>query len=314
MTCFNEGRWIGAAVRSVLDQTAADRIAAIVIVDDGSAEDTRLALGEIEGWDERVRVVYGAGGAGPARNRNAGVEACDAPFVAFLDGDDLWTDDKLERQLGELERLPDVGLSYTGYEIFPDGRPEAARVAHVSDLSGAHDLARAYFLNDPPILPSTVLIRREAFQRVGGFDPTLRVFEETDFYLRLAEHTRFAALDAPLIRKRTHAGSLTGRRPKLMAHHAYVAFLACARAPRLLPLAPRRLAERARKLGNQAYIDGEVAEARGYWALAVKLDPTSLPAAAGWLAAAAGGNRLRRRLERRLASRAAATPSAQAYP
>lgn len=308
MTCFNEGPYIEAAVRSVLDQTRADAVDRIVVMDDGSQEPTREVLRRIEGWDARIDVAYGPGGYGLPKNRNLAAERAPAsPFLAILDGDDLWAPDKLARQLDLLDARPQVGLVYTGYATFMDGAdPAGALPAHVRDLHGAADLALAYFLNDPPIMPSSVLMRREAFEAAGRFDPTVRVFEDTEFYLRLAGVTRFAAIDEPLLLKRNRAASLTGRRQELLAHHAFVAFKAAAREPRLLPLVPRRLAERARKLGNLAYYEGRVDEARRLWGLALQLHPTSAGAAASWLLAAAGGERARGLLSRRLASRAAA--------
>lgn len=66
ITCYNEGAYIGAAVRSVLDQTRAEAIDQIVIVDDGSAPETLAVLKDIETWDKRIDVAYGPGGGGPA--------------------------------------------------------------------------------------------------------------------------------------------------------------------------------------------------------------------------------------------------------
>jgi glycosyltransferase involved in cell wall biosynthesis len=254
MTCYNEGAYIRAAVRSVLDQTRADTIDCIVIADDGSAIETVEVLRDIARWDARIKVIYGAGGAGLPAQRNRALANVVSPFVAILDGDDIWTADKLERQMPAIASDPDVGLVYSDYFTFPDDDLSVARRAGVLDLAASRDLTRTYFLNDPPIIPSTTLIRRSAFERCGGFDTSIRVFEDTDFYLRLSRHCRFAFVDAPLLYKRNRATSITGGRKDLMAHHALVALKAAAEEPRLLPLVTRRLAERARKLANQRFL------------------------------------------------------------
>lgn len=273
MTCYNEGRYIGAAVRSVLDQSRADRIEAVVIADDGSDPDTLAVLREIEHWDSRIRVLYGPGGVGLPGQRCRAIAETRAPVLAILDGDDLWTPDKLERQLPLLAADPAVGLLYADFFVFPGEDLGAARRAGVLDITGDADVQRTYFLNDPPIIPSTTLLRRDAYDAAGGFDPAVRVFEDTDFYLRLARVTRFGLVDTPLLYKRQRGSSITGGRKDLMAHHALVALKAAAAEPALLPLVPRRLAERARKLGNQRFL---LEDRRGAVALlrfAVRLDP-----------------------------------------
>jgi glycosyltransferase involved in cell wall biosynthesis len=275
LTCYNEGPYIGGAVRSVLEQTRADLIESIVIADDGSTPATIAVLKDIERWDSRIHVLYGPGGAGPSQ-RNLAIGATSAPFVAILDGDDLWSPDKLERQVPVMAADRNIGLVYSGYFSFALGGIDTAHRATVRDISNQPDLTRAYFLNDPPIIPSTTLIRRSAFDACGGFDTTIRVFEDTDLYLRLSRTCRFAFVDAPLLYKRSHERSITGGRQDLMAYHALVALKAGAEDPRLLPLVPRRLAERARKLGNHLFLLGNYEEARRLLQLSARFDPFNL--------------------------------------
>lgn len=284
MTCYNEGPYIEAAVHSVLDQTWADRIEKIVIADDGSRADTIAVLKGIETWDPRILVLYGPGGVGLPGQRNKAIAETGSDTFAILDGDDLWAADKLERQLAVLEARPDVGLVYADYFTFA-GDLSTARRGGVLDITAAEALTVAYFLNDPPIMPSTTLIRRSAFEACGRFDPMVRVFEDTDFFLRIARHTRFALIDEPLLYKRNHASSITGGRPDLMAHHAYVALKAAADEPRLLKLVPKRLAERARKLGNQRFLLDDREGAVRLLSFAVRLDPLNRRAWTSLLAA-----------------------------
>ncbi|MFC5342760.1 glycosyltransferase family 2 protein [Brevundimonas staleyi] len=305
MTCYNEGPWIGAAVRSVLDQTRADRIADIVIADDGSDAATLAVLGEIERWDARIRVLRGPGGAGISAQRNWAIGEGAAPLIALLDGDDLWAPDKLERQLPVFADAR-VGLCYSDLLHFAGEDLATARRAGVKDITGARDLTRAYVLNDPPIIPSTVVLRRSALEVAGGFDEAVTVFEDTDLFIRMSRACRFALVDAPLTLKRYRTSSITGGRKDLMAHHALVAFRATATEPRLLPLVPRRLSERARKLGNQHLLMDDPKAAAGFYGLAVRLRPVSLGAWAGVLLTSAAGAPVLGWLRRRLRKRRAA--------
>jgi glycosyltransferase involved in cell wall biosynthesis len=272
LTCYNEGRFIGAAVRSVLEQTRDELIDTIVIADDGSEESTLAKLREIERWDPRITVLYGPGGAGLPAQRNAAIAHTSSPHIAILDGDDLWTANKLEMQVPKLDDEPGVGLVYSGYFTFAGDHINSASRAKVLDITSGADLTATYFLNDPPIIPSTTLIRRTHFLACGGFDPQVRIFEDTDFYLRLSRYCRFAMVNMPLLYKRSNHQGITGSRKDLLAHHAFVAFKAAAEDPRLLPMVPRRLAERARKLGNQRFLLGDVEDAQRLLRAAVRLN------------------------------------------
>lgn len=284
MTCYNEGPYIGAAVRSVLDQTRADLIDAIVIADDGSHADTLAVLDDVETWDPRIRIVRGPGGVGLPGQRNIAAGFTAAPMLAILDGDDLWTPDKLERQLPAMAD-PAIGLVYGDYFTFPDHDLSAARRAGVTDLGQPDDLVTAYFTNDPPIIPSTTVIRRTAFDAVGGFDANVRIFEDTDFYLRLAKVCRFALVNTPVLYKRGRGTSITGGRNDLMAHHAFVALKAAADTPALMPLVPGRLAERARKLGNHRFLLGDHPGAVQLLRLATQMDAGNFKAWSSLIAA-----------------------------
>lgn len=287
LTCYNEGEYIGAAVRSVLEQTCAPQIDSIVIVDDGSAAETMGVLGEIETWDSRIRIISSPGRLGVAACRNLGVRQTNGDILAFLDGDDLWSPTKAELQLAQFSDAS-VGLCYTGYHVFSDHDLAGARPVYVRDITQDGDLARAYFLRDPTICPSCVMVRRATFDEVGGFNSDIRLFEDTDFYFRMARTAGFAVVTEPLIYKRERQGSMTSRRRNLMAHHAFVAFRAAELDQTLLPLVPARLSERARKLANVEFRDGEISQARNLYRLALGLRSTNLLAWAG-LAATVGG-------------------------
>jgi glycosyltransferase involved in cell wall biosynthesis len=273
MTCYNEGDYIGEAVRSVLDQSRADLIREIVIADDGSNAQTLEVLRDLETWDPRIRVIYGEGGTGLPGQRCRAIAETSADLLALLDGDDFWTSDRLEAQIDALTSDAAIGLVYSDFFGFPDGDISKARRAGVIDISLSPDLPRAYFLNDPPIIPSTILLRRSAYEASGGFDPAVKVFEDSDFFMRLANVTRFALVDKPLLFKRSRGASITGGRKDLLAHHAYVALKAAADNPALLSLVPRRLAERARKLANQRFLIGDLSEARRLSGFARQLRP-----------------------------------------
>jgi glycosyltransferase involved in cell wall biosynthesis len=236
ITCFNEGAWIEAAARSVLEQTLASRISEIVIVDDGSQAETLAVLDRLEALDPRI-TVYREKGNRVAKSRNIGVSRTRADWIAFLDGDDFWAPDKLEAQVDCLRRRPELRFCYTGYWHFDNEGVDLAKPVGVVDHSEAKD----------PVLA----------------------------YLRASRVSTLAAVDRPLIYKRNHAGSITGDRSRLMMHHAIVAFHFAVIEPRVGPYISARLAERARKLGNLEATDGRARSAQDFYAMSLSFDPWS---------------------------------------
>jgi glycosyltransferase involved in cell wall biosynthesis len=273
VTCFNEGHYIEQAVESVLAQTRSDLIDRIVLVDDGSEQDTLDVLNRVAQRDNRIELIFEHGN-GLAKNRNIACARVTSEWIAFLDADDVWHPHKLMRQWQSLER-PVVGLSYTRYwQIDGDAR-RLEELPFVFDLTGSKDTEFDYFRFDGPIIPSTVLVRRSAFEAAGRFDPSIKVFEDTDLFLRMAGLCEFQLVPEPLVMKRVRPGAITSRRDGLMPHHAYVAFLHACRHPALLPFVSKRLADRARKLGNVEISAGDRTAAFRYYRLAASLNPLS---------------------------------------
>jgi glycosyltransferase involved in cell wall biosynthesis len=195
-------RCIGACLDSVRAQTRSVR--AVIVVDDGSTDATPAVLAQYrQQWPllELVRTEQ----HGVSHARNVGVARCRAPFVAFLDSDDVWDAAKLERQLalfaGEGTR---VGFVYCGtYFIAADGRRVEGRTmiprlrGHVvSDLLVEGNVIWGS--------SSAVVARRELLERAGGFDERLWHGEDWDVWLKLAAQAEVEFVPEPLVGVRLH--------------------------------------------------------------------------------------------------------------
>jgi glycosyltransferase involved in cell wall biosynthesis len=172
------------------------------VVDDGSTDGSRK---RVTAFRERVRVIPQAN-QGVAAARNRGALAASAPYLAFLDADDLWLPTKLERQLHCFEGDPRLGLVHCGVEeIEEDGRPGACR------LDGRDgDVWREMLLFEPAILGggSAVLIPRLIFQQSGGFDQRLSTSADWDLYFRIAARHPVGFVPEVLVRYRFHGGNM----------------------------------------------------------------------------------------------------------
>jgi glycosyltransferase involved in cell wall biosynthesis len=194
-TC-NRPNVVARAVRSALTQT--HRALEVVVVDDCSS--TPLALPDDLSSDPRLHIVRLDGRSGAGEARNAGVRASRGSLIAFLDDDDEWRPTKIQRQLDLLaEHGDDVDAVECGYDLWA-GKRLVVRYLPEPD----RDLRKA-LLAKPYLQPSTVLLRRSAFEALGGFDPRLTRVEDWELWVRFSESYRAAALPEVLVDRQDSA-------------------------------------------------------------------------------------------------------------
>lgn len=191
---FNRPSYLVEAVASVLAQTIP--AAELIVVDDGSTEDCSDCLAPF-----RDRVTYlRQANAGIGAARNTGVARATGDFLAFLDDDDLWLPEKLACQLAAFRQRSELDVVYGHAEHFLS--PDA-------DDATREQLGRIAGKVLPTPLPSAMLIRRAAFERVGPFDPTLQLGVDMDWFARLSERGLVTEmLDAIVYRRRLHATNI----------------------------------------------------------------------------------------------------------
>lgn len=196
--CYKDDRFLAQAIRSVLEQTHRDL--ELIVIDDGSPE----PLTQIDFDDSRLNWVRTENrGLGAARN--GGIDRSEGDLVAFLDADDFWEADKLEKQVVRLTETPAAVACYTrcvdakGY--FPFG-------PYPSPDLPADDLA-VMLWHGQFFPPSSVLVRAEVARRVGGFREGLTNGEDLDFWFRILEHGEIVGVPEPLCWYRQHEGQIT---------------------------------------------------------------------------------------------------------
>jgi glycosyltransferase involved in cell wall biosynthesis len=196
---YNGARYVRAAIDSALAQTLPDL--EIVVVDDGSTDATPEILA---GYGPRIRVHRQPNG-GVAAARNAGVRAARGEYVAFLDADDVWLPEKLARQLPAFDE-DDVALVYSGMTVVDaDLRP--LRVVEPPPPDAVlHNTLCVEPVNVP--LTMTGVVRRAAFDELGGFDARLSTSADADFVCRLALRHRVARVAEPLALYRQHGSQM----------------------------------------------------------------------------------------------------------
>ena len=189
---YDRERLVGEAIDSVLAQ---DVPLELIVVDDGSTDGTAAA---VQAYGDRVRYHYQEN-RGIAGARNAGIALAHCSLLAFLDSDDVWMPNKLSRQLAALEADPQLEAVFGHAEQFYDPAVD-------DEFRRRHPIK---VQNSPATLSAAMLIRREAFERVGPFDATVDSGVDVDWYLRARDvGLRTQVLPDIVYRRRLQATNL----------------------------------------------------------------------------------------------------------
>lgn len=221
---FNQERFVGQAITSILDQ-GLDEIE-IIIVDDGSTDRSAAIVEEYAmNAGGRIRLIRQPNSGGPAKPRNVGIEHSSGKYIAFLDPDDYWYPDKLKQQLDVLTRFETVAMVFADVHMVDvSGAILATYLKRINYLQRASSHLRKVdehvYLSSPSFYPfssavaagpstSSVILRREAlFGQSVWFPPELRVGEDMDLWFRFMQKHEVAFIDKPVNAYRQHGASL----------------------------------------------------------------------------------------------------------
>ncbi|MEB3178367.1 MAG: glycosyltransferase [Nostocaceae cyanobacterium] len=200
---YNGERTILQTIESIRKQTFSDW--EIIVIDDGSKDRTVELVNTVK--DERLKIFsYENGGLPVARNR--GISHAQGEYIAFIDADDLWTPDKLADQLEALQKNPQAGLAYSWTSVIDDKAEsiyESNKVYYEGDVYA--DLLTYNFIASG----SNALVRRQAIEDAGEFEPTLGSAEDWDYWLRIASSWHFAVVPKAQILYRQSTGAMSSK-------------------------------------------------------------------------------------------------------
>ncbi len=273
---YNASWCIRDVVRSVQSQTRQDW--EIVLVDDGSTDETWAIMQEMAAGDERIRPLHFDNGGTPVAI-NRGLKAARGQWLAVVGADDQWYPSMLERSMNFLAEHPDLSIVYT--PMVPVTRDNELIEGHSKPCHGGwltEKLFRNIFIHD-----SSTIFHRRVYEACGGFDETMRVGSGHEFWLRVSTKFEFGLIDEPLSQRTWTPTSLTrsnrsrGRRFKTRMLERF--YFEQGGKDILKPgPALRRLSSVCFKAGKLILAEGHPREARGYLAKAVKYKPANLRA------------------------------------
>ncbi len=200
---YNRAHIVGRAVKSVLGQTYQDW--EIVVVDDGSKDDTRAA---VEAFHEpRIRFIAHERNQGQCAAWNTGINAARGKYVAFLDSDDEWLPEKLAKSVEAFGKHDErVGLVYSGKMLLEENGTVLG--VRTPTLQGnVHDALLAWdFIGSC----TRVVVRRDVLRQVGGFDLSLPSCDDWDLWIRVSKVSEVAAIEECLVKRYLGPDQLSG--------------------------------------------------------------------------------------------------------
>ncbi len=191
---YNRCDYISASIDSVLKQTCENL--ELIVVDDASEDDTAQVVASIR--DERIKYYRLNKNSGAAAARNFGVDKAKYDLIAFNDSDDRWRPEKLEKQIHRFNEIPEAVLVYSAYECKKDGLNRRVPPEEYPCTMLEGDIYR-YLLKNNTVGAPTILIRRDVFEKAGGFDSAYQALEDWNLVLKAAKFGKFAYVDEVLL-------------------------------------------------------------------------------------------------------------------
>jgi glycosyltransferase involved in cell wall biosynthesis len=204
---YNRAYVLSEAIESALNQTYTNT--EIIVVDDASTDNTADVVTSFR--DSRIRLIRHDRNRGVAVACNTGISAATGELIAWLDSDDIWLPDKLERQVKFMSLHPEVDAVFSDVEI-REGESKIPSLvgllkafpallelkSHTEEYVFSQREMYLCLLEEVPIKPTVLLVRREVFSKVGTFDETSQSGEDWEFLLRLSHSSCFGYINVPL--------------------------------------------------------------------------------------------------------------------
>ncbi len=186
----------------------------LLVLDDDSNDDTETIVGSFTTKNKRIKYYKNSPALGISGNRNRGLDLATGKYIAVLDSDDFWIDrDKLQKQYDFLEKNLNYVLIGSNIKIVD----EKGNLIKETNFATEDKKIREKILKDNQIPHSSVLIRTELLNKVGGYDEKLSCVEDLDLFLRLGTSGKLKNLNEVTTAYTRHSGSISQKRKKLMS-------------------------------------------------------------------------------------------------
>jgi glycosyltransferase involved in cell wall biosynthesis len=191
---YNRSALLPRAIQSVINQTYRDW--ELLIIDDGSTDNTKDVVDEFIKKDSRIKYLYQENSGGPAKPRNVGIRESTGEFIIFLDSDDEMLPEKIAKQLTVFDRSDNIG--FVGCHVFVI---ETNKIPRIEKISHEGNVLGDLLLGDFIWSCSNVMVRKDCFLKNNIlFDEKMKYSDDWDMWIQLSKKYDFDYADAPLMR------------------------------------------------------------------------------------------------------------------
>lgn len=263
---YNRANLVGRSIQSVLSQTYRDF--EVIIVDDASKDNTEDIIKSF--FDKRIRYIRHKENKGGSAARNTGIRLAKGEFLAFLDSDDEWLPEKLEKQIEVFQKTSsDVGVVYTGYYWIGNNTKTYTPPDRITQKDGN---IQAALLKENFVTTSAALVKKECFEKLGLFDERFPALQDWELFIRFSKYYCFKCIDEPLAILYYQSASISGNqnvRTEAMK-------LIIEKHLKDFKKFNETLAKHYVSIGRQSYYNGYIYKGIKYYLKAIKANPLSI--------------------------------------
>lgn len=198
---YNHAEFIGQAIKSVLNQSYKNF--ELIISDDNSNDESRNIIESFR--DPRIIKIYRKENIGAVENLNNAIKIARGKYIAILNSDDYWKEEKLEKQVDVLDKNQSYGAVFSNCEFIDDKGKLLTRKNYIYyDIFKQDNLSRGewlckFFFEQNCLCHPSVLIRKDVYDKVGGYDPTLRQLPDFKMWINVVKNTNIYILEDKLV-------------------------------------------------------------------------------------------------------------------
>ena len=202
--------YLSKSIESVLHQTHNNL--EYILIDDCSSDSSREIIKYYSGRDSRIKFHFQSENRGPSKARNEGIACSKGEYIAFIDADDLWAENKLEEQLNAFLKNDKLGLIGTNGYVVDESGNEKGKMLADSKIKAGKISAKEFILEGVPVATSAAIIKHECINTCGCFNEDYFIAEDYLLWLKICQKYDMCILNIPLIYYRQHEQSLTGNK------------------------------------------------------------------------------------------------------
>ena len=200
---YNRAILLERAIISAISQTYKN--IEIIVIDDGSRDGTKRVISDLKKRCPDIRYFYEKNSGGPSKPRNKGIIESKGQYIAFLDDDDEWLPRKLEEQMNLFFRSNSSKLGFVGCYGYVISKNKKRIEKTKTSNSFFKDMLRKNRI----LTPTSILVKREVFNKVGVFDEKLRLWEDWEMWIRISKEYKFGILKEVLYKYCQHPQTLS---------------------------------------------------------------------------------------------------------